>query len=119
MRLKLSHEEWCARDQETKRRCKRNRRRRIRESAERTTAAQWEEMKRHYGYRCLCCGRREGDIIAGKTNGVVYLVRDHVVPLAKGGDDSSANSQPLCVECNNRKARYSTDFRPRWAGASN
>jgi len=32
------------------------------------------------------------------------LTADHIVPRAKGGDDSPANVQVLCRSCNGRKA---------------
>lgn len=37
----------------------------------------------------------------GKTD---HLAIDHIVPLAKGGNDTSANKQTLCRTCNSRKS---------------
>lgn len=43
-------------------------------------------------YRCVYCGR--GDIL---------LTVDHIIPKAKGGDDSWENLVCACTKCNNRK----------------
>ena len=32
-------------------------------------------------------------------------IRDHVVPLAEGGEDRRENTQPLCQECSDAKTR--------------
>ena len=43
-------------------------------------------------YRCVYCGR--GDLL---------LTVDHIVPKARGGDDSWENLVCACTKCNNRK----------------
>jgi hypothetical protein len=32
-------------------------------------------------------------------------VRDHVIPLAEGGEDTEDNTQPLCILCHDQKTR--------------
>ncbi len=45
-------------------------------------------------YMCAQCGRVTVD-----------LVRDHIVPLAEGGEDAESNTQALCVACHDVKTR--------------
>jgi uncharacterized protein YdaU (DUF1376 family) len=63
------------------------------------TAAEWEAMLDAYGRQCLKCQSTEN------------VVKDHIVPIYQGGDDSIQNIQPLCVSCNSRKGRDTTDHR--------
>lgn len=62
----------------------------------------WHDLKQHYDFRCLCCGRKEPEI---------KLTQDHVVPLSKGGDNRITNIQPLCLACNMQKQTKTTDYR--------
>ena len=39
----------------------------------------------------------------GKT--AIAVIRDHIIPLAEGGPDTQANSQPLCQECSDVKTK--------------
>ena len=66
------------------------------------TYQEWEELKRHYKYTCLRCGRQEPDI---------QLTVDHVIPLHKGGSNFIENIQPLCKPCNSAKHTKATDYR--------
>ncbi len=66
------------------------------------TRKQWEALKSKYGYACLCCGRKEPEII---------LVADHVIPQARGGLTVVDNMQPLCRSCNARKHAKTIDYR--------
>jgi hypothetical protein len=68
----------------------------------RYTAAEWRAVKAFYGYRCLACDRKEPEI---------KLSPDHVRPLAKGGDNSIMNIQPLCLSCNHSKQTKEIDYR--------
>lgn len=66
----------------------------------RITLSQWEELKRKYGSRCLCCGKKAD------------LTIDHIVPLSRGGLSTADNIQPLCQKCNNeRKGDKIIDYR--------
>jgi len=77
------------------------------------TNKEWEELKKKYSYRCLCCKKQEPLII---------LTRDHIVPVllwtewAKEnkpdflGNDIQ-NIQPLCIFCNSRKNATYVDYR--------
>ena len=44
------------------------------------------------GGRCVMCGSSEG------------IHFDHILPVAKGGDNTEANIQILCKDCNLRKS---------------
>jgi 5-methylcytosine-specific restriction endonuclease McrA len=65
------------------------------------TAAQWLALCARYGERCLRCGE------------MLPLTPDHVVPLVQGGGSDISNIQPLCLSCNQRKGRRTTDYRRR------
>lgn len=56
------------------------------------TAAQWQEIKAAYGYRCVYCGRK-----------MQRLTMDHITPLSKGGNHTASNIVPACQSCNARK----------------
>uniref|UniRef100_A0A6M3J652 Homing endonuclease n=1 Tax=viral metagenome TaxID=1070528 RepID=A0A6M3J652_9ZZZZ len=58
------------------------------------TIAEWENLKEQYGYRCPMCGKKEPSI---------KLAADHIIPIAKGGDNNITNIQPLCRSCNSIK----------------
>ena len=47
---------------------------------------------------CRTCAR------AGRA--VIATIRDHVVPLAFGGADERANTQPLCRDCHDAKTAH-------------
>lgn len=69
------------------------------------TDKEWEQLKAFYDYLCLCCRRREPDIV---------LTRDHVIPLVQGGTDWITNIQPLCSSCNSSKGSNVCDYRISW-----
>lgn len=63
------------------------------------TSQEWEYLCELFDYRCLCCGEQKP------------LTVDHVIPISKGGRNSIDNLQPLCLECNLRKATKVIDYR--------
>lgn len=67
------------------------------------TQADWEEMKKLCGYKCLCCNRKEPEI---------SLEVDHVIPFKLGGKHEYSNIQPLCRSCNASKSARFIDYRP-------
>jgi 5-methylcytosine-specific restriction endonuclease McrA len=62
-----------------------------------------KNILRRDGYKCAYCGR--GDLT---------LTIDHIVPKARGGDDSWENLVSACTNCNNKKG----DRTPGEAGLS-
>lgn len=66
------------------------------------TAQEWQALKTQYNHTCLCCKQQEPSI---------KLTPDHVIPLVAGGRNDIANIQPLCLQCNRRKGRKTTDYR--------
>lgn len=47
------------------------------------------------------------DLFAKNKNGqLIRMTIDHIVPLAKGGVNTMENEQPLCYNCNNKKADH-------------
>jgi len=63
------------------------------------TGSQFLALCKKHGNVCLCCRRKRN------------LGPDHVVPFCKGGTNHLSNIQPLCLPCNVKKARKTTDYR--------
>lgn len=60
----------------------------------------FKAIRAHYGNICLRCKRPKD------------LTIDHVLPISRGGADTSENIQPLCQSCNSAKGVHATDYRP-------
>lgn len=71
----------------------------------RITAQEWQALKKHYNFTCLCCRRQEPEI---------KLTLDHVIPVSPPhyGLNSIKNAQPLCKSCNSKKGARHIDYRP-------
>jgi len=64
------------------------------------TAVEWSALLVEFEGRCVRCGRE-----------VLRMVKDHIVPIYKGGDDTITNIQPLCHSCNSSKGPEQTDWK--------
>lgn len=83
-------------------------RRKARKNQVLSTPYDFKAICNHYGNVCLCCGVSP---IAGERK--TMLTPDHVVPISKGGPDTSDNIQPICLKCNTSKGdHHQTDYRP-------
>lgn len=65
---------------------------------ERITVAQWEQLKRWFGYRCAWC-----EVEFPPKD----LTMDHVQPLSAGGVHALRNIVPACKSCNSFKRAVS------------
>jgi len=65
------------------------------------TPAQWDALQAFCRHQCVRCGVSDCE-----------LVKDHILPIYRGGSDSIDNIQPLCRKCNASKGPESTDYRP-------
>ncbi|MCC6591602.1 MAG: HNH endonuclease [Bryobacterales bacterium] len=89
------------------------RKRAIRRAHGSHTADEFRALVHFYGSRCLCCGRPNGAPQSDQE-----IVRDHIVPISKGGSNGIDNIQPLCRACNSSKSDRAIDYRPRRAEAA-
>lgn len=76
-------------------RCSRKMSRRRRRAREHNTVNNWRwsdfmRIARRFEFCCAYCGERNGQ----------QLEPDHVIPLSRGGYDSTANLLPACRACN-------------------
>ena len=56
------------------------------------THEQWLRLIAHWNYTCAYCDKRGG-----------RLERDHILPLARGGEHTLSNIVPSCGHCNRKK----------------
>lgn len=63
------------------------------------TQEEWELLLDKYP-QCLCCGTSD-----------LPLTKDHVIPIAQGGEDIVENAQVLCSICNSEKGDKAIDYR--------
>lgn len=78
----------------THRRTRQARRRRLLEAGGLHSRGEWETLKAQYNFTCPSCKKSEPEI---------RLTRDHIIPVFRGGSDNIENIQPLCKLCNSRK----------------
>ena len=76
------------------------RRQREREAGGVMSDHQWDTLCKFFGRKCLCCGESK------------ILWPDHIIPVVYGGSSNVENRQPLCMECNSKKATKIIDYRP-------
>jgi hypothetical protein len=62
------------------------------------TAAQWEQLKIDFDYRCFYCDERPE-----------HLQQEHLTPLSRGGDHTVSNIVPACGPCNGRKGTQTAE----------
>jgi 5-methylcytosine-specific restriction endonuclease McrA len=58
------------------------------------TAQQWRAIVKHYGNRCVYCGKKFP---------TKHLTIDHLTPYAHGGSNTVHNVVPSCLSCNSKK----------------
>lgn len=58
------------------------------------TFDEWVELKKRSKMSCVYCL---------KTEPKIKLVKDHILPVSRGGSDDIENIQPLCRGCNAKK----------------
>lgn len=69
------------------------------------TRAEWEEKKDAHQQRCGYCGQQK------------KLLKDHDVPLARGGSNNITNIIPACARCNSQKrALTGNEYREQFHG---
>ena len=59
------------------------------------TTADWLDILKTCGYRCVYCGKKSKK-----------LTRDHLTPLAHGGSHTKSNILPSCGTCNRKKSTH-------------
>lgn len=64
---------------------------------------EWEEMKKSYGYRCACCGSKEGEKHLLWPNTITALQKGHMDPRKPLTKD---NTIPQCSKCNQPDLNY-------------
>lgn len=57
----------------------------------------WEQLKAAYGYRCACCGSKEGEPNFNWPDTITVLQKGHMNPAKALGP---GNLIPQCVKCN-------------------
>ena len=66
----------------------------------RHSAAEWQAILWVCGNVCVKCGAVED------------IVKDHILPIYRGGSDGIENIQPFCRSCNAAKGPENIDYRP-------
>lgn len=101
-KIKERYKKWSLANPEKERMRAKQRRDRLRGASGSFSVDEWNTIKKKYGNKCLCCGRKEPEI---------KLTIDHVVPISIGGNNTIENIQPLCHSCNSRKQAKEIDYR--------
>ena len=69
-------------------------------ATKRTTGRKLQAMREALFMRSPCCV--ECEKLARVT---LATQRDHIIPLAEGGEDNDSNTQALCYECHEEKSK--------------
>jgi len=69
-----------------------NYRARLKDAEGIVTAEDWLTILDNHKHRCHYCGKKR-----------LKMTLDHVIPLSKGGRNSSENVVPACLNCNAKK----------------
>ena len=92
---------WYEANPERNRTYSHNRRARVRNvEGGHFTDAEFQEVCKATGNKCLCCGDNKSQLTA-----------DHVIPLGAPHTDEISNIQPLCLSCNSKKGTKTVDYR--------
>lgn len=62
------------------------------------TKQEWQDILLRFNHSCAYCGKHD-----------VELVRDHAIPLSRGGGYTADNIVPACRSCNSRKHNKTAD----------
>jgi uncharacterized protein YdaU (DUF1376 family) len=65
------------------------------------TKEEWLRLQTFCRHHCVRCQASD-----------TPLMKDHIIPLYRGGSDSIENIQPLCKLCSSSKGSDTTDYRP-------
>ena len=97
-RQSIADRKWMETNREAHR--AKSQRRRVKERNNKTFLILPKELKKLYSQPCINCGSKD------------RITADHIIPVARGGQHSVGNLQPLCMPCNSSKnSRTMTEWK--------